>query len=79
MKVVALFSFAAMGVAGVGLVIRTFGHGQLSPAMELPMGYVYLAVPISGFFLTLYSVEWLVKTVQGKVVFASDADETGVD
>ena len=29
---------------------------QISPALGIPMGYVYLAVPISGAFLVLYSL-----------------------
>ena len=61
---VALFSFTVMGIAGTSLVIRTFGYGQVSPALELPMGYVYLAVPISGFFLTLYAVIGMLERFQ---------------
>lgn len=29
---------------------------QTSPAMGLPMGYVYLSVPVSGIFMLIYSV-----------------------
>jgi len=53
---VALFSILAMMVGGAGLVYRTLQLNQVSPALGLPMGYVYLAVPISGFFLALYAI-----------------------
>jgi len=54
--VVALFSFLVMVVGGIGLVARTLELNQISVALKLPMGYVYLAVPISGAFLVLYSL-----------------------
>ncbi len=53
---VALFSALVMMLGGTRLVFRTLQLNQLSPALGLPMGYVYLAVPISGFFLALYAI-----------------------
>jgi TRAP-type C4-dicarboxylate transport system permease small subunit len=44
-----------MIVGGVDLVVSTLELGQPSPALGVEMGHVYLAVPISGFFLTLYA------------------------
>jgi TRAP-type C4-dicarboxylate transport system permease small subunit len=52
----ALFSLLVMVIGGLGLVSRTFELKQISPALHLQMGYVYLAVPISGAFLVLYSL-----------------------
>ncbi|MBP8303269.1 MAG: TRAP transporter small permease [Phycisphaerae bacterium] len=51
-----LFSLLVMVVGGLDLVVTTFHLRQISPAMHLDMGYVYLAVPISGCFLVLYSL-----------------------
>lgn len=53
---VAAFSFFVMILGGTDLVASTLELGQESPALRVKMGYVYLAVPISGFFLTLYAV-----------------------
>lgn len=53
---VTLFSLLVMVVGGIGLVRTTFRLEQISPALGLDMGYVYLAVPISGIFLVLYGV-----------------------
>ncbi|HSW02413.1 MAG TPA: TRAP transporter small permease [Sedimentisphaerales bacterium] len=61
---VAAFSLLAMVVGGADLVAGNFELGQVSPALRLNMGYVYLAVPISGFFLTLYAIIGLVERVQ---------------
>jgi TRAP-type C4-dicarboxylate transport system permease small subunit len=60
---VAAFSFLVMVVGGIDLVASTLAAGQVSPALHVKMGCVYLAVPISGFFLTLYAVLGLVERV----------------
>lgn len=61
---VAAFSLLVMIVGGVDLVASNLDLGQESPALRVKMGYVYLAVPISGFFLTLYAVIGLVERFQ---------------
>jgi len=60
---VALFSFTVMVLGGIKLVTSTLRLQQLSPALGIRVGYVYLAIPISGFFLVLYSVIGLVERV----------------
>ncbi|MFQ5805111.1 MAG: TRAP transporter small permease [Phycisphaerae bacterium] len=56
-----LFSLTALGIGGATLVVRTLELEQTSPALGIRTGYVYLALPISGFFLTLYSVQFMVE------------------
>ena len=58
---IALFSLCVMVIGGMDLVISTLNLGQISPALGVKIGYVYLAVPISGFFLVLYSAIGLVE------------------
>ena len=69
---VAVFSALVMVGGGIQLVTRILATQQVSPALGLKMGYVYLAVPISGFFLALYSVELcveiLVALAKGKII-----------
>lgn len=50
-----IFSLTVMVLGGINLVSSTLKLEQMSPAMGIKVGYVYLAVPISGFFLVLYS------------------------
>jgi TRAP-type C4-dicarboxylate transport system permease small subunit len=64
---VAVFSLLVMIVGGIDLVASNLELGQVSPVLHVKMGYVYLAVPISGFFLTLYAVIGLVERIQGLV------------
>lgn len=61
---VAFFAGAVMVYGGYELVSKTLASGQVSPAMGLPIGYVYLAVPISGLFVLLYCVEDLVNVLR---------------
>ena len=49
------FSVYVMVIGGIDLVQSTLELGQISPALGIRMGYVYLAVPISGFFMMIYS------------------------
>ena len=53
--VVAAFSFCVMILGGIDLVASTLQLDQVSPALGVRVGYVYLAVPISGFFILFYS------------------------
>jgi len=61
---VAAFAFCVMVGGGIDLVRSMLVLGQESPALRLKIGYVYLAVPISGFFLTLYAVMGILERLQ---------------
>jgi len=56
-----LFSCAVMLWGGYVLVSETLSSGQTTPALGLRMGYVYLAVPISGLFFVLFTTEQLIE------------------
>ncbi|MBN1974311.1 MAG: TRAP transporter small permease [Sedimentisphaerales bacterium] len=58
---VAFFASLAMIYGGTRLAVLTFQLAQISPAMQLNVGYVYLAVPISGFFILIFSIETIIK------------------
>ncbi|MFA5293851.1 MAG: TRAP transporter small permease [Phycisphaerae bacterium] len=60
---IALFSLCVMVIGGISLVVRTLELGQISAAWSIKIGYVYLAIPISGFFLVLYSVIGLTERI----------------
>jgi len=61
--VVALFSVYVMVIGGYDLVVTTIKMDQRSPVWGMQMGYVYLAVPISGLFMTFYSIIGLVERI----------------
>jgi TRAP-type C4-dicarboxylate transport system permease small subunit len=76
---IGVFSVAVMLVGGIQIVQRTLERGQVSPAIGLKMGYVYLAMPISGFFLTIYSVEILVEKCIALVKHQPDGPGPGTE
>ena len=58
---VIVFAFSAFALVhgGWNLVIKTFASGQVLPALNLPMGYVYSVVPISGVVFCIFAFEHL--------------------
>jgi TRAP-type C4-dicarboxylate transport system permease small subunit len=54
--VICLFTFAVMIVGGVNLMYITLKLGQISPALNFPIGYVYSVVPISGLVIIFFSI-----------------------
>ena len=54
--VTALFG-AVLTFGGYALVRGTLATNQISPALGMPMGYVYLVLPISGVYILLLSLE----------------------
>lgn len=54
---VIIFCLAIMVVGGSWLVYTRFVLGQLSAALQIPVGYVYAIVPISGLLMTYYAID----------------------
>lgn len=63
--VVALFAFVALVIGGGMLVQVTLELGQRSAAFQVPVGYVYLALPISGLLMVYYAVVGAAETLRG--------------
>jgi TRAP-type C4-dicarboxylate transport system permease small subunit len=54
-----LFVLAALVIGGLRYVYITFALGQISPALQIPMGYVYLVIPFSGICILIYKIiDW---------------------
>ena len=53
---VSLFAFFVMVWGGIKLVYMTLQLEQTSAALNIPLGYVYLVVPLSGLFIIYYSI-----------------------
>jgi len=51
-----LFALTTMVIGGIRLVYITLSLEQTSPVMEIPKGFVYLVLPISGLLIMLFSV-----------------------
>lgn len=64
--IVLFFSVAIFVYGGGRVVLDALAMEQMTPALEWKMGYVYLALPISGIFMTLFTIENLIETVCSK-------------
>ncbi len=51
-----VFALAVLVIGGSRLVTLTLTLGQTSAALHVPLGYVYLALPLSGLLMMFYSV-----------------------
>ncbi|MBN1302468.1 MAG: TRAP transporter small permease [Melioribacteraceae bacterium] len=59
-----LFSLFVMVIGGVRLVTITLALNQISAAIQVPLGYIYLVVPVSGILMMYYSLFYIVKEVR---------------
>lgn len=51
-----LFAIFIMVVGGGNLIHITLTNGQASPAMGIPLGYIYCIIPISGLLIVFYTL-----------------------
>ena len=60
------FALLIIVIGGTRLVLLTLQLNQLSPALGIPMGYVYIMIPVSGILITLYSLGFITKIIKNK-------------
>lgn len=73
---------ATLGLAFAGtliyygwrLYVNTADMGQLSPAMQIPVAYVYLTIPVAGVFMLLRYLSVISKLVEGRETVPSAAN-----
>jgi TRAP-type C4-dicarboxylate transport system permease small subunit len=59
-----LFAGAALVAGGGWLALLTFSKGQASAALGLPLGYVYLVLPLSGLLTLWYELLHLLRPAE---------------
>ena len=60
---VAVFSGIVLVYGGCSLVSSALKNSQPTPALNIEMGYVYIAVPISGIFIIIFSIETIIELI----------------
>lgn len=48
----------------LGIRMTMVAHNGISPAIKIPMSYVYVALPIGFFFMAIFSIERIVKIIK---------------
>jgi len=64
--IVILFAVFVLVIGGIRLVNITLTLEQISPALGIPMGYVYLVLPFTGILMIYYSMISLIQVVLKK-------------
>lgn len=54
-----VFAVLVMLIGGLRLVNITLTLNQISAALQIPLGYVYMVLPISGLIITFYSIYFI--------------------
>jgi len=54
---VILFALTVMFYGGLKLVWLTLELDQITPALQIPMAYVYVVIPLSGLLMAFFAVE----------------------
>ncbi|WOH36283.1 TRAP transporter small permease [Thalassotalea fonticola] len=62
------FSVSVLFLGGINLVILTFNPVQISAALGIHMGYVYMVLPLSGVLMSLSALNELVTTWQQRML-----------
>ncbi|AMM83162.1 TRAP transporter small permease [Martelella sp. AD-3] len=75
--VIAFFAVAVMINGGGALVARTLANGQVSPALQMPMGYIYIAIPVSGAVILFYCLQMAIRLFAGKTPVEAAPAEAG--
>ena len=64
--VVLFFAVSIFIIGGIRIVVENLQMGQTTPALGLQQGHIYLALPIAGVFMVIFTVERLLEIVLSK-------------
>ncbi len=64
--IVAAFAFFVMVLGGIRLVKLTFTLGQISPALGIEMGYVYLVIPLAGLLIIYFAINFIITSISNR-------------
>lgn len=61
---IAAFAYIGLVHGGIQLAAKTLATGQVTPALNLQMGYIYFCLPISGALMIFYSAVFAYERVK---------------
>jgi TRAP-type C4-dicarboxylate transport system permease small subunit len=65
--VMMLFAIPVLVIGGTRLVWLTLTLNQISAALQVPMGYIYLVLPLSGVLFVLYSITFIMENLSAGI------------
>ena len=63
-SIILLFAFFVMVIGGIRLVNLTFALNQISPAMQIKVGYVYSVLPLTGILFMYFCLNFIVEALR---------------
>lgn len=66
LALISAFAGIVMIYGGSQLVMKTLASGQVTPSLQIPMGYVYGAIPFSGAVMIFYCLTFATDLLSGK-------------
>jgi TRAP-type C4-dicarboxylate transport system permease small subunit len=60
------FSATVLVIGGAWLVYTRFYLGVKSAALQVPLGYVYIVLPLSGLIIIFYSIHHLIDVIKNR-------------
>ncbi|MBD8890655.1 TRAP transporter small permease [Roseibium litorale] len=66
LALICAFAGVVMIYGGSLLVMKTLASGQVTPSLQIPMGYVYGAIPFSGAVMIFYCLTFAADLLNGK-------------
>ncbi len=61
--IIGFFSTCVLIYGGYRLFYKVLATGQVSPAMQLPMAYIYIVLPLTGVIILYYSFLFIIDAV----------------
>ena len=58
------FAGSVIVTGGLKLIDKTLATSQVSAAMQIPMGYVYIILPLSGVVMMFYALCFINQSIQ---------------
>ncbi len=62
-----IFSLTVLIIGGFWLVYTRFYLGVKSAALELPLGYVYIVLPMAGILITYYNSDNIIQLLKKEI------------
>lgn len=61
-----IFGFASLAMVWGGVQIMMLSMQQKTASLGIPMGYVYIVLPLSGLFIAVYAILNMIDMAKGK-------------
>lgn len=62
--IIVLFSIAVLIIGGIRLVYITLKLGQTSASLQIPLGLIYMIIPVSGILTVYYCIHAILNRVK---------------